>query len=352
MARYRGSARSSSWSSDEGDVWVGPAAFLVCMWALGRHREWSLPPERGPSSRRSPSASSSRSPSQRSRDRQALSAGPHAARRGTLPALPRHMRHAARIVEGHEVRSRGRRRASASTAPRSPSSGRRASTARRCATSRPRRRRARRRVLLLSLQGGDRPRVLRAHAREELRAGRGRVREHRRRARTARRCVPREARRPRARPQAPLRCSSGASRTRAPTSPSSARRTIATCATRASLLFDRAIAPAPSRRARRLSARRVLVLALWSLHMGVMLYFIHDTSRGSAEDARARRSHARSPRRGSSPSHRSSRRCSATRSPSSSATQASSPSAMAASPKSPSTIGDPFKRHEVAGLSA
>ena len=26
------------------------------------------------------------------------------------------------------------------------------------------------------------------------------------------------------------------------------------------------------------AARRVLVLALWSLHMGVMLYFIHDAS--------------------------------------------------------------------------
>ncbi|MEA2749562.1 MAG: hypothetical protein QOI41_3705 [Myxococcales bacterium] len=27
--------------SDEGDVWVGPAAFLVSMWALAEYREWS-----------------------------------------------------------------------------------------------------------------------------------------------------------------------------------------------------------------------------------------------------------------------------------------------------------------------
>jgi predicted DCC family thiol-disulfide oxidoreductase YuxK len=27
--------------SDEGDVWIGPAAFLVCMWALADYREWS-----------------------------------------------------------------------------------------------------------------------------------------------------------------------------------------------------------------------------------------------------------------------------------------------------------------------
>ena len=46
------------------------------------------------------------------------------------------------------------------------------------------------------------------------------------------------------------------------------------------LLFDRAIAPAPELEALDAGARRVLVLALWSLHMGVMLYFIHDMSRG------------------------------------------------------------------------
>jgi predicted DCC family thiol-disulfide oxidoreductase YuxK len=27
--------------SDEGDVWVGPAAFLVALWALAEYREWS-----------------------------------------------------------------------------------------------------------------------------------------------------------------------------------------------------------------------------------------------------------------------------------------------------------------------
>jgi len=28
-------------ASDEGDVWIGPAAFLVCLWALTDYREWS-----------------------------------------------------------------------------------------------------------------------------------------------------------------------------------------------------------------------------------------------------------------------------------------------------------------------
>lgn len=27
--------------SDQGDVWIGPAAFLVSMWALADYREWS-----------------------------------------------------------------------------------------------------------------------------------------------------------------------------------------------------------------------------------------------------------------------------------------------------------------------
>jgi len=27
--------------SDDGDVWVGPAAFLMCLWALRDYREWS-----------------------------------------------------------------------------------------------------------------------------------------------------------------------------------------------------------------------------------------------------------------------------------------------------------------------
>ena len=46
------------------------------------------------------------------------------------------------------------------------------------------------------------------------------------------------------------------------------------------LLFDRAIAPSPELQMLDAGARRVLVLALWSLHMGVMLFFIHDTSPG------------------------------------------------------------------------
>lgn len=45
-------------------------------------------------------------------------------------------------------------------------------------------------------------------------------------------------------------------------------------------LFDKAIAPAPELTLLDESARRVLVLGLWSLHMGVMLFFIHDASRG------------------------------------------------------------------------
>jgi len=28
-------------ASDEGDVWAGPAAFIVCLWALREWREWS-----------------------------------------------------------------------------------------------------------------------------------------------------------------------------------------------------------------------------------------------------------------------------------------------------------------------
>jgi predicted DCC family thiol-disulfide oxidoreductase YuxK len=27
--------------SDRGEVWAGPAAFLICLWALPRYREWS-----------------------------------------------------------------------------------------------------------------------------------------------------------------------------------------------------------------------------------------------------------------------------------------------------------------------
>ncbi len=43
-------------------------------------------------------------------------------------------------------------------------------------------------------------------------------------------------------------------------------------------VFVRAIAPSPELAALDADARRVLVLALWSLHMGVVLFFIHDTS--------------------------------------------------------------------------
>lgn len=43
-------------------------------------------------------------------------------------------------------------------------------------------------------------------------------------------------------------------------------------------LFDRAVAPAPELTSLDPEARRVLVLALWSLHMGVLLYFVHDAS--------------------------------------------------------------------------
>lgn len=27
--------------SDDGDAWIGPAAFLMCLWALADYREWS-----------------------------------------------------------------------------------------------------------------------------------------------------------------------------------------------------------------------------------------------------------------------------------------------------------------------
>lgn len=45
-------------------------------------------------------------------------------------------------------------------------------------------------------------------------------------------------------------------------------------------LFDRAIATSADVALLDDAARRVLVLALWSMHMGVLLYFVHDTSRG------------------------------------------------------------------------
>jgi AcrR family transcriptional regulator len=43
-------------------------------------------------------------------------------------------------------------------------------------------------------------------------------------------------------------------------------------------IFDEAIATSPAAAALDARARRVLALALWSMHMGVMLYFIHDRS--------------------------------------------------------------------------
>lgn len=45
-------------------------------------------------------------------------------------------------------------------------------------------------------------------------------------------------------------------------------------------LFDRAIMTAPEVALLDDAARRVLVLALWSMHMGMLLYFVHDSSRG------------------------------------------------------------------------
>lgn len=44
------------------------------------------------------------------------------------------------------------------------------------------------------------------------------------------------------------------------------------------LVFDEAISLSPEVAALDAPARRVLVLALWSLHMGVLLYFVHDAS--------------------------------------------------------------------------
>ena len=44
------------------------------------------------------------------------------------------------------------------------------------------------------------------------------------------------------------------------------------------LVFDEALATSPAAAALDAQARRLLALALWSMHMGVMLYFIHDPS--------------------------------------------------------------------------
>jgi AcrR family transcriptional regulator len=48
-------------------------------------------------------------------------------------------------------------------------------------------------------------------------------------------------------------------------------------------LFDEALATSPAAAALDAATRRVLVLALWSMHMGTLLYFIHDRSRGQAK---------------------------------------------------------------------
>jgi len=45
------------------------------------------------------------------------------------------------------------------------------------------------------------------------------------------------------------------------------------------LVFDEAVAPSPAVAALDPAARRVLALALWSAHMGLMLYFLHDESK-------------------------------------------------------------------------
>lgn len=44
-------------------------------------------------------------------------------------------------------------------------------------------------------------------------------------------------------------------------------------------LFSEAIEPSPAFAALDDAAKRVLVLSLWSLHMGVLLYFVHDRSK-------------------------------------------------------------------------
>jgi AcrR family transcriptional regulator len=51
-------------------------------------------------------------------------------------------------------------------------------------------------------------------------------------------------------------------------------------------LFERAIEPSPAFSALDDAAKRVLVLALWSLHMGVLLYFVHDRSKNQDKTRR------------------------------------------------------------------
>lgn len=51
-------------------------------------------------------------------------------------------------------------------------------------------------------------------------------------------------------------------------------------------LFSEAVAPSPAVAALDESSRRVLDLSLWSLQMGVLLYFVHDRSKGQEKTRR------------------------------------------------------------------
>jgi AcrR family transcriptional regulator len=51
-------------------------------------------------------------------------------------------------------------------------------------------------------------------------------------------------------------------------------------------LFGQAVEPSPAFAALDDAAKRVLVLSLWSLHMGVLLYFVHDRSKGQEKTRR------------------------------------------------------------------
>jgi AcrR family transcriptional regulator len=51
-------------------------------------------------------------------------------------------------------------------------------------------------------------------------------------------------------------------------------------------LFSEAVSPSPAIAALDPAARRILDLSLWSLHMGVLLYFVHDRSKGQMKTRR------------------------------------------------------------------
>lgn len=51
-------------------------------------------------------------------------------------------------------------------------------------------------------------------------------------------------------------------------------------------LFGLAVEPSPAVAALDDAAKRVLVLSLWSLHMGMLLYFVHDRSKGQEKTRR------------------------------------------------------------------